>query len=103
MRENAPRLSERARRELAPVSESAIRALAAVLAARRRVVYAIASASNPVQSCRLEVDGADIACDCKGFAYRGMCRHARDLKRSLATGAPLSAAYRRIEEERGIA
>ena len=103
LRENAPRLSEQARRELAPVSESAIRALAVVLAAPQRVVYAIASASNPAQSYRLEVDGADIACDCKGFAYRGMCRHARELKRSLATGAPLPAAYRRIEDERGVA
>ena len=89
LQENAPRLSEQARRELAPVSESAIRALAAVLAAPRRVVYAIASASNPAKSYRLEVDGVDIACDCKGFAYRGMCRHARDLKQALATGGPL--------------
>ena len=89
LQENAPRLSEQARRQLAPVSESAIRALAAVLAAPRRVVYAIASASNPAKSYRLEVDGADIACDCKGFAYRGMCRHARDLKQALATGGPL--------------
>ena len=97
LQENAPRLSEQARRELAPVSESAIRALAAVLAAPRRVVYAIASASNPAKSYRLEVDGADIACDCKGFAYRGMCRHARDLKQALATGAPLPAGMTVLE------
>ena len=97
LQENAPRLSEQARRELVPVSESAIRALAAVLAAPQRVVYAIASASNPAKSYRLEVDGADIACDCKGFAYRGMCRHARDLKQALATGRPLPAGMTVLE------
>ena len=96
LRANAATLSEPARRELKPVSESAIRALAAALAGPERVIYAIASASNPKVSYRLEVDGADIACDCKGFAYRGMCRHARDLKKALATGAPLSADYRRV-------
>ena len=96
LRDNAANLSERARRELKPVSESAIRALAAALAGPERVVYAIASASNPQVRYRLEVDGADIACDCKGFAYRGMCRHARDLKKALATGAPLAADYRRV-------
>ena len=96
LRDNAAALSERVRSELKPVSESAIRALAMALSGPERVVYAIASASNPAQSYRLEVDGADIACDCKGFAYRGMCRHARDLKQALAAGAPLSAAYRRV-------
>ena len=98
LRQNAPRLSEEARRELIPISESAIHALAAALAAPRHVVYAIASASNAAVEYRLEVDGADVACDCKGFAYRGMCRHARDLKRALATGKPLPAAYRRVDD-----
>ena len=96
LRDNAAHLTERARRELKPVSESAIRALAAALAGPEQVIYAIASASDPSLSYRLEVDGADVACNCKGFAYRGMCRHARDLKNALATGAPLSADYRRV-------
>ncbi len=96
LRDNAAHLTERARRELKPVSESAIRALAAALGGPEQVIYAIASASDPSLSYRLEVDGADVACNCKGFAYRGMCRHARDLKNALATGAPLSADYRRV-------
>ena len=96
LRDNAGRLSERARQDLKPVSQSAIRALAAALAGPERVIYAIASASNPDSSYRLEVDGADVSCDCKGFAYRGMCRHARDLKAALSTGAPLPAHTRRV-------
>ena len=98
LRDNAEQLSVRARRELKPVSESAIRALAAALAGPERVVYVIGSASDPKKRYRLEVDGADVACDCKGFSYRGMCRHARDLKDALATGKPLPADYRRLEE-----
>ena len=93
--ENAAALDETARRALRPVSESAIRALASALAGPRRLVYTIASASNPALRHRLEVDGADIACDCKGFTYRGMCRHARALKEALAAGTPLRVDYRR--------
>ena len=96
LRDNAAHLGERARRDLKPVSESAIRALAAALAGPERVIYASASASNPNLSYRLEVDGADVACDCKGFAYRGMCRHARDLKAALSSGAPLPPHTRRL-------
>ena len=95
LHEHAEQMTARARRALKPVSESAIRALAAVLTGPQRVVYSIASASGE-QSYRLEVEGADIACDCKGFSYRGMCRHARELKDALATGRTVPAAYRRL-------
>ena len=96
LRDHAEALGERAQRELRPVSEQAIRALAAALSGQSRAVYAVASASNPRVRYRLEVDGADVACDCKGFSYRGMCRHARALKDALATGKPLSG-YRRLD------
>ncbi len=96
LRDHAETLGERARRELRPVSEQAIRALAAALSGQSQAVYAVASASNPRVRYRLEVDGADVACDCKGFSYRGMCRHARALKDALATGKPLSD-YRRLD------
>ena len=92
--ENAASMSSRARRELAPVSERAIRALAQALAGPERVVYAVASASDPRMHHRVEVEGADIHCDCKGFMYRGMCRHMRDLKNALATGTPVPERYR---------
>lgn len=99
LRDNAEQLSQRAQRELKPVSERAIRALAVALAAPRRVVYAVASASNREQHYRVEVDGSDVVCDCKGFSYRGMCRHARALKGALATGAPLPAGYRLLDND----
>jgi hypothetical protein len=92
---NAPQMTQCARRQLKPVSEAAIRALAAVLAGPGQAVYEIASSSG-TSTYRLEVAGADIACDCKGFSYRGMCRHARDLKDALATGAPVPERYRPI-------
>ncbi len=87
------RLPPRTRRALKPVSESAIRALAAVLAGPERAVYTIASASNASASHRIEVEGADISCDCTGFSYRGMCRHVRDLKNAIATGTPIPPEY----------
>ncbi len=92
---NAPQMTDRARRELKPVSEAAIHALATVLAGPGHAVYEIASSSG-TSTYRLEVEGADITCDCKGFSYRGMCRHARDLKDALATGAPVPESYRRL-------
>ena len=92
--ENAASMPRRARRELAPVSERAIRALAQALAGPERVVYAIASASDPSLRHRVEVEGADINCDCRGFLYRGMCRHVRDLKNALAMGRPVPEGYR---------
>ena len=92
--ENAASMSRQARRELKPVSERAIRALAQALAGPARVVYAVASASDPRSHHRVEVEGADINCDCKGFSYRGMCRHVRDLKNALATGKPVPQEFR---------
>ena len=83
---------------LRPAAEAAVRALASALAGPERTVYLVASASNPNASYRLEVVGPDVACDCKGFGYRGMCRHARALKDALASGQPLPVAYRRLED-----
>lgn len=93
--ENATQMSAAAQQQLKPVSDSAIRALAAVLTGPERIVYSVPSRSGK-GAYRLEVEGADIACDCKGFAYRGMCRHARALKHALATGTPVPPTYRRV-------
>ena len=95
--ENTASMSHRARREIKPVSERAIQALAQALAGPARVVYAVASTSDPKAHHRVEVEGADINCDCKGFMYRGMCRHVRDLKNALATGAPAPEHYRLLQ------
>lgn len=66
------RLPARARRKLKPVSASAIKALAAVLAGPVAAVYAVASGSDASVAYRLEVEGADITCDCKASAI-GEC------------------------------
>ena len=93
--EHAAQMSAAARQHLKPVSDSAIRALVAVLSGPERVVYSVPSSTGR-GGYRVEVEGADINCDCKGFAYRGMCRHARDLKDALATGKPVPPTYRRV-------
>ena len=88
------RLGDARRRALKPVSEDAIRALAAVLAGPGREVYTVASSSGG-RRYRLEVEGADVVCDCNGFHYRGMCRHARALKEALAGGKDVPEGYER--------
>ena len=88
------RLGDARRRAMKPVSEDAIRALAAVLAGPGREVYTVASASAG-RRYRLEVEGADVTCDCNGFHYRGMCRHARALKQALANGEEVPKGYER--------
>lgn len=90
-------LPARTRRKLKPVSARAIKALAAVLAGPEAEVYTVASTSDPSTVHRLEVEGADIACDCKGFSYRGMCKHARELKNAIATGSAIPTHFVRVD------
>jgi hypothetical protein len=56
--------------------------------------YKYASASKPGIEYEITVDGADVACTCPGFEYRGQCRHARDVKAALAAGKPAPTGYR---------
>ena len=76
-------------------SDAALNALAAVLAGTRSTVYRVASTSGK-GSYRVEVDGADISCECAGFGYRGMCRHVRELKAVLARGGDPPAHFERV-------
>ena len=62
--------------------------------ARRSNATAIASTSHPGVDYVITADGADVACSCPGFEYRGQCRHARDVKAALAAGKPAPAGYR---------
>jgi hypothetical protein len=64
--------------------------------------YLFASTSQPGVEYELTIDGADVICSCRGFEYRGQCRHARDLKTSLAGGDAVPDGYRRVRvgEER---
>jgi SWI/SNF-related matrix-associated actin-dependent regulator of chromatin subfamily A-like protein 1 len=56
--------------------------------------YKYASASHPGVEYEITVDGADVACSCPGFEYRGQCRHARDVKAAIAAGKPAPTGYR---------
>ena len=91
------KLPARTRRKLKPVSATAIKALAAVLVGPKAAVYAVASTSDASVAYRIEVDGADITCDCRGFSYRGMCKHSRELKDAIATGASIPSHFVRVE------
>jgi len=95
--EQAVQLDAVARRALLPVSESAIRALAAVLSGPSRAVYRIASSRDRDVFYTLEVVGADVTCDCRGFHYRGACVHARALKETVAAGADAPEGYIAVE------
>jgi SWI/SNF-related matrix-associated actin-dependent regulator 1 of chromatin subfamily A len=56
--------------------------------------YRFASTTQPGVEYELTIDGADVICNCRGFEYRGQCRHARDLKTALAGGRPVPQGYR---------
>jgi len=98
IRDQGERLGPETKAALVPVSEGAIQALAAVLAGPREQVYRIASSRDPGMRYTLEVIGADVTCDCRGFHYRGACTHARVLKDHLVSGEPVPDAYERVGE-----
>lgn len=77
------------------ISADAISALTAVLRGPTTSVFRVVSGSGK-GSYRVEVDGADVSCECAGFSYRGMCRHVRDLKAALARGDPPPAGFEPI-------
>jgi uncharacterized Zn finger protein len=71
----------------------ALEALARVLSGPSVTRYRISSTSQPGVDYVITADGTDVTCTCPGFEYRGQCRHARDVKASLAAGKPVAAAY----------
>ena len=77
----------------------AIETLARALTAPPVERYRFASTTQPGIEYELTIDGADVICSCRGFEYRGQCRHARDLKAALAEGQPVPDAYRPVSVE----
>lgn len=71
----------------------ALEALARVLSGPAVNRYRVASTSQPGVGYVITADGTDVTCSCPGFEYRGQCRHARDVKASLAAGKAVPAAY----------
>jgi SWI/SNF-related matrix-associated actin-dependent regulator of chromatin subfamily A-like protein 1 len=72
----------------------ALEALARALTGPPVERYRFASTTQPGLEYELTIDGADVICNCRGFEYRGQCRHARDLKTALAEGQPVPEGYR---------
>jgi len=72
----------------------ALETLAKALSGPSAERYRYASASHPGVEYEITVDGADVACTCPGFEYRGQCRHARDVKAAIAAGKPVPSGYR---------
>lgn len=74
-----------------------IRALARALAPpQNSTVYRVAG-SKVGHSYEVEVDGTDVVCSCRGFEYRGQCKHARTLKDALAKGDEVPEGYELVE------
>ncbi len=85
------------RAALTPVSDQAIRALASVLTGPRRQLFRSRSSRQAGRFYSLEVVGADITCECKGFSYRGACTHVRELKACLVASSELPDGFERIQ------
>ena len=71
--------------------------MAQVLEGSLRTIYRIASSRDESVHYTLEVVGADITCDCKGFSYRGACNHSRTLKDKPIFGEGLPDEYEKVE------
>jgi SWI/SNF-related matrix-associated actin-dependent regulator of chromatin subfamily A-like protein 1 len=56
--------------------------------------FRIASTSHTGVEYDIVVDDTDVTCTCRGFEYRGQCRHARDIKAALTAGSEVPAPYR---------
>ncbi|MBT3345501.1 MAG: hypothetical protein HN404_21060, partial [Gemmatimonadetes bacterium] len=48
---------------------------------------------DPKVCYTVDVLGADVTCDCKGFSYRGACTHARTVKEAMVAGTTLPEGY----------
>ena len=89
--------------EEAAALKRALESLAKALATPPIERYRFASTTTPGVEHELTIDGADVICSCRGFEYRGQCRHARDLKTALAEGRPVPDEYRPAPpSERGV-
>ena len=73
--------------------QKALETLADVLAGPKALRFRVSSASHPGAGYEITVDGADVACTCPGFEYRGQCRHAREVKKAVASGNTLPKDY----------
>ncbi len=65
------------------ITPAALTALAMSLQSKSTDRYRLANSSGDGHYT-LEVDGSDVACSCRGFEFRGQCKHSRTLKDGIA-------------------
>ena len=86
--------AQRLQQALPALPEEAIRALALALSSPLVRRFVIASSSGAGKTYCVEVDGANVTCNCPGFEYRGACRHANGVQEALALGKALPEGVR---------
>jgi hypothetical protein len=96
LQDAAGNLSQQAQRALVPISEAAIQALADVLSGPDQTTVRVTSSRDPKIRYTVDVLGADVTCDCKGFTYRGACTHARTVKEAIVEKRPFPAGYEKV-------
>jgi SWI/SNF-related matrix-associated actin-dependent regulator 1 of chromatin subfamily A len=55
--------------------------------------YRIASTTHKGVEYEIVAENTDVTCSCPGFEYRGLCRHAREVKAALASGGTVPSQY----------
>ena len=80
-----------------PAKIDTIKALARALSPpQTATTYRVAS-SAAGQFYEVEVDGSDVICSCRGFEFRGQCKHARTLKDALAKRDQVPEQYKQVD------
>jgi SWI/SNF-related matrix-associated actin-dependent regulator 1 of chromatin subfamily A len=74
----------------------ALEGLVKVLSGPSARRFRVASTSHAGVDHEIVAVDADVTCSCRGFEYRGQCRHARDVKAALAAGRAVSAPYTEV-------
>ena len=78
------------------ITQEAIAALASALNQKEATRYQMANSKGDGFYI-LEVDGGDVTCSCRGFEFRGQCKHARTLKTAIADGDGIPDQYTTVE------
>jgi hypothetical protein len=74
-----------------------LRALARALSPPITSTKYTVAGSKDGQFYEIEVDGTDVVCSCRGFEFRGQCKHARKLKDALANESDVPEEYKLAE------
>ena len=78
---------DEARQLSTQVTRETLLALARVLARPKSRRFRIESSSSRGNHYELTHEAGDVTCTCRGFEYRGSCRHAMELKQALTDGS----------------